>query len=183
MVRIKQWAARIAAAVIIITMMGIGAMFAWPGSYNITNPSMTPTISVGTKVFTQKASQYNAGDIITFKAIQVDGQDPLVVTHRLVGFNDDGTLITWGDANDSVDFPAVPVYEADIIGKVVYQIPMVGTVQMWMMAHRLIWVPWVLLVIVLGLVWPFLGPKPEQSDEAEPTSQLQDQAAQSALAP
>lgn len=174
MVTAKKWAGRIATAAFVLVTVGFAALFAWPGTYNINNGSMHPTVPVGTKVFTQQSSQYEAGDIITFKAIEVAGESPLVVTHRLVDFNPDGTLITQGDANESVDYPAVPVYQADIIGKVVYQIPIIGGVQLWMMANPLLWMPVVLLLVAV-VIWPMLGNKPTPSSD-EPAEASSPQA-------
>lgn len=162
----KKWVSGIATAFAVLALLAIAVLFAWPGSYNITNGSMNPTIPIGAKVFTEQPSQYEVGDIITFRAIEVTGGGEIVVTHRLVGFNDDDTLITQGDANDSVDYPAVPVYQSDIIGKVVGQVPVVGGVQMWMMTNPLLWMP-VIVIVMVVFIWPLLSkPKASAKDEA-----------------
>jgi len=133
----------------------------WPGTYNVDNGSMRPGIQIGDKVFTSSQSEYQPGDVITFTAIETDGAQPLVVTHRLVGFNDDGTLITKGDYNKDVDYPAVPLTTSDVIGKVVWHVPVVGGVQMWM-GSNLIFV--VALTLGLLLLYFVLSKKPKPEE-------------------
>ena len=170
-----KWGSRIATTLVVLAILAIAVLFAWPGTYNITNGSMTPTAPVGTKVFTQQQSQYETGDIITFKAIEIKDHGSLVVTHRLVGFNPDGTLVTKGDANDSVDYPAVPVHQSDVIGKVVGQVPVVGGVQMWMMTNPLLWMPFV-LVLLLVFIWPFLGKSKDETSQSSVSESQADSA-------
>jgi signal peptidase len=124
-------------------------LFLMPGTYNINNGSMQPTITVDTKVYTVGQSEYQVGDIIAFKAHMTSDQPKIVVTHRLIGFNDDGSLITKGDANDSTDAPAMPVVTSDVLGKVVWQVPFIGGVQTWM-GQNLIFI--VMMAVGLGLL-------------------------------
>lgn len=72
--------------------------------------SMEPTISVDDMVIIVKQKEYHADDVITFY------QDNMVVTHRIISVNGDGTVTTQGDANNTADKPI----SVDVIfGKVV----------------------------------------------------------------
>lgn len=84
--------------------------------------SMEPTISVGSIVFVKGASQYQKGDIITFK--NTNGNH---VTHRLVEMvSDNGTekYRLKGDANQDADTGLVD--KKDIVGKTLFYVPYIG---------------------------------------------------------
>jgi signal peptidase I len=72
--------------------------------------SMTPTIPIKSAVLVEKGS-YHVGQVISFR------EDGAVVTHRFVGLNVDGTLITKGDGNTTVD--PWKTTRAEVIGGVV----------------------------------------------------------------
>ena len=78
--------------------------------------SMEPSIHVGDYIIVEKTDTdaLSEGDIITFYSDQSDIKDKLV-THRIIGKNDDGTYITRGDANPIED--SVPARQERIIGK------------------------------------------------------------------
>jgi signal peptidase len=80
--------------------------------YLIHTGSMTPTIPIGSAVLVHRGP-VRVGQIITFRPF--DGST--VVTHRLVGVNANGTLITKGDANKTTDVDIVT--RANVIGHVV----------------------------------------------------------------
>jgi len=107
-------------------------------SYNIDNGSMRPTIPAGSKVFVKPQPSYQPGDIVTFLAIEEDGEAPLLVTHRLKAIQPDGTFVTQGDANEDPDRPALPIIEQNVVGKVVWHVPYVGGVQMWVQHNWLL---------------------------------------------
>ena len=87
--------------------------------YLVHTDSMVQTIRPGSLVLVRE-NQYHVGQVITFK---VNG---LIVTHRLIAIHPDGTIVTKGDANRTID-PWSPT-KADIIGGVVRTIPVVGYV-------------------------------------------------------
>lgn len=78
--------------------------------------SMEPTISVGDYVIVkhEDSSTLVAGDIIAYytKDPQIYG---LPVIHRIHEVKDDGTFVTWGDANPIPD--ALAVYPEQVLGK------------------------------------------------------------------
>lgn len=150
---------------VMLAMLALFVLFIWPNSFNIMNGSMAPTIPVGAKVFVVEQDEYQPGDIITFDAVEVAGYDPLIVTHRLTGFNpEDGSLITQGDANDTRDYAAEPIFVDDVYGKVVGQVPFVGGIQMWL-KDNILWAGLALAGALLLIL--VLGMKPRAGGEAD----------------
>jgi signal peptidase len=86
-------------------------------TYNVLTGSMEPTIHVGSSILTIPSSQYEIGDIITFK------RRALTITHRIFGIKN-GQFITKGDANKSAD--PLPVDKMLVIGKDYLIVPYVG---------------------------------------------------------
>ena len=86
-------------------------------AYVVKTGSMAPTIPPESLVIVE-AGGYEVGEVITFHR-QGD-----LTTHRLMAVNDDGTLTTKGDANETVDPFTVPT--ADVVGGVVLSPPKVG---------------------------------------------------------
>jgi len=78
--------------------------------YVVHTGSMTPTIPSKSAVLVDERS-YHVGQVISFR------ESGAVVTHRFVGLNPDGTLITKGDANTTVD--PWKTTRADVVGGVV----------------------------------------------------------------
>jgi signal peptidase len=87
--------------------------------YLVHTDSMVQTIRPGSLVLVHE-NRYHVGQVITFK---VNG---LIVTHRLMAIHPNGTIVTKGDANPTVD--PWRATKADIIGGVVRTIPTVGYV-------------------------------------------------------
>ena len=85
--------------------------------YAVQTGSMSPSIPTRTLVVVE-VGRYQIGQPITFV------HDGGLITHRLVGANPDGTLITKGDANEKVD--ASSVKPAQVIGGVVATPQQVG---------------------------------------------------------
>ena len=84
--------------------------------------SMEPKIPVGAAVYVQECSPYalEVGDIITYQM----GSSTLV-THRIVNIDEETQEITpQGDANHAPD--SAPVAFASVVGKVVFWIPLLG---------------------------------------------------------
>ena len=90
--------------------------------FDIISGSMEPEIPVGSVVYSRYVdpATIKEGDIIVFRS------EESIVTHRVVRNNaNTGEFVTKGDANANQD-PA-PVSYKDIIGKVVYHFPAVGS--------------------------------------------------------
>lgn len=86
-------------------------------SYIVQTGSMTPTIQVGSVVFTYPSATYTTGDVITFK------RDDRMITHRIYKVTDKNFVVK-GDANKTTD--PQPVFRNDIIGKDILHIPYMG---------------------------------------------------------
>lgn len=107
--------------------------------------SMTPAIKVGDLVIVKEVdpSLIGEGEIITF---QKEGK---IVTHRVFDVLPDG-FVTKGDANNAPDIG--PVYNVDVVGKVVFVVPYVGYVMhyagtFWGLVF-LVWIPATALVAI-----------------------------------
>jgi len=86
-------------------------------AYLIHTNSMGQTIRPGSIVLVRE-HQYHVGQVISFRV------NKGVVTHRLIAVHSDGTIITKGDANPTID--PWRASKANIIGGVVRTFPMVG---------------------------------------------------------
>ena len=98
----------------------------WTPMY-VKSPSMEPAIKTGSLIYhhkVQSISELQAGDVIAFKT---QGSEN-VITHRLTEVNEqEGTLQTKGDGNDSED-PDILVI-SNVVGKVgTFVIPNIGYV-------------------------------------------------------
>jgi len=99
--------------------------------------SMEPTYSPGDMIIVRGVNDANRevqiGDAVTFQPLS---DDPALVTHRVVSksFSSSGTsFVTRGDANGADDDPIVP---AQIKGVVMYSVPWVGHVSLWLGEKR-----------------------------------------------
>ena len=91
--------------------------------FNVVSGSMEPTIPVGSMIFVQptEAETVENGDVIAFYS------NGVVVTHRVVENRQlENRFVTKGDANEQEDIQKIEY--ADLLGKVVYHVPMLGDV-------------------------------------------------------
>ena len=87
--------------------------------YVVMSGSMEPAIHTGSLVFVDtKDKDISIGDIIAFR------KGDISVTHRVSGINEDGTYITKGDANESID--SAPIAREQIIGTIYFVLPAFG---------------------------------------------------------
>lgn len=87
-------------------------------AYVITSGSMEPTVKTASVIVTRSQTNYNIGDIVTFK----NGKQ--VVTHRIDGVNENNTFSTKGDANEEADRGELE--SANIIGERFIVLPYAG---------------------------------------------------------
>jgi signal peptidase len=116
--RIGGWAlAALATAVLAVgILMATGSL---PYRlYAVTSGSMEPGLPVKSVVVVDAQRSYSPGDVIAFHA------GPTVATHRLVGENADGSLVTQGDARQQPD--PFTTSQSDVIGPVVVSAPELG---------------------------------------------------------
>src|SRR6187402_3345888 len=96
--------------------------------------SMLPSIAVGGVVLAQPLpadARVQLGRVMTFHAVSPTGGH-LLMLHRIVGANADGTFVTAGDANRDAD--STPLQRADIVGTAFLRVPFVGLPAFWL-AH------------------------------------------------
>jgi signal peptidase len=143
-----------AGAVLIVIPKMAGAI-----PLTILTQSMEPLLPPGTLVVDQhvKASDVHLGDVVTY---QIAPGQPDVITHRVVGIslNNKGerTFTFKGDNNANPD--ADPVLAGQIKGRVMYSIPYIGVVSLWMNGPaRAFIVPIAAGALFLFSVWMFVG--------------------------
>ncbi len=129
------------AACLAVTLLPI--LIGWH-SYVIVTGSMEPGISAGDVVLSspEPVIDESLGRVITF-------EDPArpdhVLTHRLIAFNEDGTLVTKGDANPTPDSVHVTRDSVTGLGRILVQF--VGLPVVWFMTGN-----WLLLLVHLALI-------------------------------
>lgn len=95
----------------------IPSVFGYAPVY-VLSGSMEPTFSAGDMIIIHTQSQYAPGDVVTFYN---DGE---LVTHRIIGESPAGFTVK-GDANNIRD--EEPVSRADVVGKLVFVFPYIGS--------------------------------------------------------
>jgi signal peptidase len=131
--------------------------------YAVATGSMSPTIPPKSLVVVDPG-RYTLGEPITFT------HKGAVITHRYVGVNVDGTLVTKGDANATVDPFTVP--PADVLGGVVASPAQLGY---WLMYLKNPWglASLVLFALLTYQVW-VLFREPEDEDVVDLTDADED---------
>lgn len=104
--------------------------------FQVKTGSMSGTMEIGDIIIVKLTKDVNKNDIITYE------QGKSLITHRIVE-QQDGTITTKGDANNSED---EPISQDEVIGKVVYTL---RNVEIWKNVFR---TPEVYALIVITLV-------------------------------
>ncbi len=113
----------VAAAAVILAILLVGVRLVGLTPYAVISPSMTPAYPVGSMIYVKKCdpASVKVGDPITFRL----SGSATVVTHRVTKVDlEDSSFTTKGDANNTED--GAPVRFADLIGKPVFSIPLLG---------------------------------------------------------
>ena len=116
------------AIVVLIAILLMGAKVIGLKTYSVISPSMKPAYNVGDLVYVKKVDpeEIKVGDAITF----VLDEKLTVATHRVIEIDlETSHFRTQGDANDTPD--ANPVHFKNLIGKVIFKIPLLGYVADW----------------------------------------------------
>ena len=146
----------------------------------VSSGSMIPTLNIGDLIVIQgglngseiKAGYYNpnnsseGGDIIVFHK---PGNPSELIVHRVVRKYYDEKLKKWffitkGDNNRSED-PWNPVPEDCVLGKVIFKVPYLGSVALFMQstAGKVL----LAVIIVITILWMFLSPEEKQEEAHE----------------
>lgn len=123
-------------------------------AHAVATGSMTPQIEVGDLLVADRTSAADVavGEVVLFK----DPAEPTrILSHRVAKINDDGSLVTKGDANPSADLMPVPTQ--NVIGVAKLRIPWMGLPAVWFGSGRY----GMVLLTLIGLigatalaVWP-----------------------------
>ena len=127
------------AIVVLIAVLLMGAKIIGLKTYSVISPSMKPAYNVGDLVYVKSVDHESIEDLKSIKA-----GDPItflldenltVATHRVIDVelnNEDiqkSRFYTKGDANETPD--SNPVLYGNIVGKVVFKLPLLGYVADW----------------------------------------------------
>lgn len=120
-------------SIIIVLLFVLAGILVGPklfgcNTYAVISGSMEPEIPVGSIVCSQKVefADLKENDIISYQV-----SSDTIVTHRIVSIdNEKKQVITKGDANNVND--ANPVPSSNIIGKVVFSLPLIGYISIYM---------------------------------------------------
>lgn len=111
MTRKKAWTVSVAASILLVGLVFVGLFGTGYRFFVVKTPSMATVAPVGTLVAAHPESVYQIGEIVSYERA---GRS---YTHRIVDKTSQG-WITQGDLNGAPD--ALPVKDAQIIGKVVF---------------------------------------------------------------
>ena len=155
--------------VIISVLLGFG-IYSWNSSLvgkaipmplgfglaEVLSDSMYPTIKTGDVIMVVPKDEYKIGDIVAFE----DGA--MIVTHRIIDENEDGTFVTKGDyiGNSRDD---MPLQEKYIIGKVVNVFAGLGPFVSIMQSPLII----MLSIMIIALLLYLSTKKEKEHDQAE----------------
>ncbi len=133
-------------------------------SLTVETGSMGGTIEIGDMIIIKEQKEYKVGDIVTYLH---DG-DTIPTTHRIIGYNDDGSFVTRGDSNNTKD--PEPVSEDIIIGKVIKILPNAGIFVTWLQTDG--WLYIVACLAILGLGFFVLSSDSEEDSSDKPEKPL-----------
>ncbi|MDK0849958.1 signal peptidase I [Clostridium perfringens] len=120
--------------------------------YDILTGSMSPTIKPGNLVVVKETlpNEVKKNDVITFKSDITNN----FTTHRAIDIvNSDGKteFITKGDANNTQD--PVPLDEKLLVGKVVFQVPYLGSFLSSLQKNKLIFIGLLVVIILIDFIF------------------------------
>lgn len=125
--------------------------------FAVTSASMTPTYPVGCIVYAVPTDpeMIEPGDVISFSMGSV------TATHRVIAVDrTEEAFTTQGDANNTPD--GAPVAYSRVIGKVMFSIPLLGYLTVWLTPKRIILV----LIAVATLMLLPIGSGKGKQDKA-----------------
>ena len=109
--------------------------------FEVATGSMKDTIQIGDGVLVEITKDVKENDIIVYK------EEENFITHRLVEINENGELITKGDANNAKD---QPIKIDKVLGKVVYNLPKIKKKKKAILSKQVL-ILILTLIILLGV--------------------------------
>lgn len=142
----------ITAIVVIIAIAFVAIRLLGWNMFSVDSSSMTPKLPVNSLILVQKIEpeKIEVGDIVTY----ILNDNNILVTHRVVSINSaKQTFTTKGDANNAND--SAPVRWGNVVGKVVFCVPYLGTPLRVVTAeeNRVVVISVIVGLFVLSLVW------------------------------
>lgn len=130
--------------IVLIALALTAAHFAGLQGFTVESNSMAPIYPVDSFVFTKETSpnEIKIGDVITY----VFNEDGLLVTHRVIAIDSENETFTTKGDNNNIQDPN-PVYWGNVVGKVVFGVPKLGTAMRILMAQENR--PYIITTIVL----------------------------------
>ncbi len=150
----------LAIVIVLCFAFSVGILASKTEIYAVASPSMEPELSEGDMVFVRASDEYLVGDVVTARLPSGDN-----FTHRICYVDsENGLVYTQGDNNPSVD--SLPTSVDDIIGKVVFSVPLLGFLSLKFSPVKVCFVlAGVMLVLMLIRYLLFRFKKPKE-DEA-----------------
>ena len=109
--------------------------------FEVATGSMADTIQIGDAVVVEITKDVKENDIIVYE------EENNFITHRLIKNDENGKLVTKGDANNSED---KPIKSSQVLGKVIYIIPKLGTLRKAILSPQVL-ILITTLIILLGV--------------------------------
>lgn len=106
----------VAATLLVLVSIGAQSFVISP----ITTGSMEPIVPAGSIILVQKTEDVKPRDVISFNE-PVTGKR---ITHTFAGYEQDGSIMTKGEANADTDAHLQPLQKSDVVGKVVFVMPL-----------------------------------------------------------
>ena len=165
---------------VLLAVLLVGVRLAGLEVYTVLSPSMQESYPVGSVVYVQKTDPQDlqVGDAISFMA-----NETTVVTHRIVEIVPDEVdadtlwFRTKGDSNATPD--AAPVHHRNVIGKVVFSIPLLGFVTSYIQQPPGLYVAaGVTLVLLVLVCWPKKSKKSNDDPSIAPAEEADAPSAQ-----
>jgi signal peptidase len=97
-------------------------------THAVASGSMTPQVQVGDLLVADRtsAADVEVGEVVLFRD---PGEPSRLLSHRVTKINDDGSLVTKGDANPTADL--LPVPAQNVVGVAKLRIPWIGYPSVW----------------------------------------------------
>lgn len=118
--------------IVVIAILLVGTRLVGLTPYAVLSGSMEPQYAVGSLIYVKDIEPNNiqVGDPITF----VLNEDLIVATHRVVEITPEGSFITKGDSNESID--GTSVHPKNVLGKPLFSIPYLGYLSVFLSSKQ-----------------------------------------------
>lgn len=129
---VKSLSFGVVTLIVAIAILLVGTRLVGLTPYAVLSGSMEPQYAVGSLIYVKDIETNNiqVGDPITF----VLNKELLVATHRVVEITPEGSFITKGDSNESID--GTPVHPNNVLGKPIFSIPYLGYLSVFLSSKQ-----------------------------------------------